>query len=250
MKLLSAFLLALTLALTCASYKIMQPLLMENGTSVIQAKPEVNGTKGGVPMTVLIPKNITSAQLELLNFAYEVAVHDGHKHPEYVQAIIMQETKAGNLSEWRVSGLQNKVGDRYFGIGQVKLAAAKDVMGKYPDLWRHLNTRTEEELQARLITDDRFNIRVTSKYALMMGINENPTFGITAYNQGKTGAQQLDGSTWHYTQGVKQHATQLKTVNPPKGAAPAQKAAPPARKDVESSHPAKQAAGSTSLALN
>jgi len=83
-------------------------------------------------------------------------------------------------------------------------------------MWKFLNTKTDQELQARLIVDDEFNIRVTSKYALMMGINENPNFGITAYNLGKGGALNVDPEVFDYTRQVKDHALRIKTSTPPK----------------------------------
>ena len=211
MKLLSISLLAITLGLGAITYTIAQPQLKDNGTSVIYVASN-DGKQGSKPYTTLIPKGLTQRQLELLNFAHEVAVKDGHKYPQYVQGIIMQESKAGNMNDWRVAGLSNKVGDRYFGIGQIKLVAAKAVMKAFPDMWTYLDTKTDEELQARLILDDRFNVRVTSKYALLMGVNENPTKAITAYNQGPAGAEHVNPNTWHYTVGVKQKANELKNI--------------------------------------
>jgi hypothetical protein len=85
-------------------------------------------------------------------------------------------------------------------------------MMKFPDMWKHLDTKTDEELQARLIVDDKFNVRVASKYALLMGINENPAKALTAYNVGPGAAQSVDSSTNHYTQAVKAHAEKVKNI--------------------------------------
>jgi hypothetical protein len=211
MKLLSISLLAITLGLGAVTYTLAKPHLQDNGTAVIYVATN-DGKEGNKPYTTVLPNNLSQRQLELLNFAHDVAVQDGHKYPQYVQGIIMQESKAGNMTDWRVAGLTNKAGDRYFGIGQIKLVAAKAVMKAFPDMWKYLDTKTDEELQARLILDDHFNIRVTSKYALMMGANKNPDKAITAYNQGPAGAENVNPSTWHYTVGVKQKAKELKNI--------------------------------------
>lgn len=213
MKLLSASLLALIAALAIGSYQLLRPQLDARGTSVIAVKP-IDGKQGGKPYTVVIPKDLSSRQLELLNFAYDIAVKDGHKYPEYVQGIIMTESNAGRGAEWRVANVSQPT-NMYFGLGQIKLMTAKGVMAKFPELWKFLNTKTDQELQARLIVDDEFNIRVTSKYALMMGVNENPNFAITAYNQGLGGAQNVDPATWDYTKKVKAQAQKLKATLTP-----------------------------------
>jgi hypothetical protein len=146
---------------------------------------------------------LSSAQYELLSHAYKVAVQDGHKSPQIVQAILMQESKAGGIKNWRVSGMTNKPGDRYAGLCQIKLAAAKDVMKAYPDLWDRLDTRTNEELFARLVLDDNFNIEICSKYLLLMGVNTSPLRGIAAFNQGLGGVTKIHNvAEFGYTKGV------------------------------------------------
>jgi len=165
-----------------------------------------NGSK---PISIKLPDTLTKKQYEMLNFAYDVAKSDGYKEPKYLQGIIMQESKAGSMNSFRVAGLTNAIGNRYFGIGQIKLAAAKAVMSRFPEMWKHLDTKTDEELQARLIVDDQFNVRVASKYALIMGINENPTRALTAYNVGPGSVQTVNTSTHAYTQKVKAYSSQL-----------------------------------------
>jgi len=211
MRLISCSIFALAITIASISWKYVEPVITQNGTSVIYAMTN-DGKNGGKPATVKIPDNLTEKQHELLNFAYIVAKEDGYKHPQYLQGVIMQESLAGGLKEFRVAGLTNKPGDRYFGISQIKLAAAKDVMKQYPVLWVKFNTKTDEELQARLILDDQLNIRIASKYLLMAGVNDNPTKAITAYNQGATGALLVDPTTHDYTVKVKGHLQRMKNV--------------------------------------
>jgi soluble lytic murein transglycosylase-like protein len=121
----------------------------------------------------------------------------------------MQESRACNIKHYRVAGLTNRVGDRYFGALQIKLATAKDVLKHYPELLSYLDTSTDEEIQAKLILDDEWNIRVGSKYLLMLGINEKPDIAITAYNQGMFGARSKNSDTFHYTTSVKKYYKEL-----------------------------------------
>lgn len=211
MKLINAFYLSLTLLVGTASWKVLEPILAQNGTAVISSMSSDN-KNGSKPISIKLPDNLTKKQFEMLNFAYDVAKSDGFKEPKYLQGIIMQESKAGSMNSFRVAGLTNSIGNRYFGIGQIKLQAAKAVMSRFPDMWKHLDTKTDEELQARLIVDDKFNVRVASKYALIMGINENPSKALTAYNVGPGGAQTVDASTHPYTQAVKAHAEKVKNI--------------------------------------
>ncbi len=206
MKALSRALAMLTLTLVVISYSIVAPNINRTSSAVILA------VKNGAEVAMALPSTITADQQALLNFAYEIARADGYKKPQWLQGIIMQETKAGGMKEYRVAGLQNKLNDRYFGVSQIKLAAAKDVMNKHPEMWKYLDTKTDEELQARLVLDDKFNIRVASKYGLMMGINQNASKGITAYNQGLGGAQNIDENSWKYTTSVFNHVERLKNV--------------------------------------
>lgn len=215
MKLISAFILAAACLVGIASWSYIAPAFKPNGTSVISVSGD---TRGGKPISIKVPDNLTAKQHKMLNFAYSVAQRDGHKYPPYIQGVLWQESMACGLKDFRVAGMQNKANDRYFGCMQIKVAAAKDVLSRFPDMWKLLETKTDEEIQARLILDDEFNIRFGSKYLLMMGINDNPSKAITAYNQGLGGAKTIDSNTWHYTVKVKQHTQRLQPKKPAKSA--------------------------------
>ncbi len=209
MKLLSAAALSATAAILAVTLTLLQPIAAAEGTSVIHTPASATT----IATTVLMPKTIERPQLELLNYAYQVAVKDGHKYPQYVQGVMMQESRAGAMSGFRVAGLTNKPGDRYAGICQIKLAAAKAVLQSYPKLWNKLDTKTDEELFARLILDDKFNIEVCSKYLLLMGVNVDPARGIAAFNRGPGGVQAIENpAEFYYTKGVIAHSA--KTKNP------------------------------------
>jgi len=207
MKLISSMCFIISIIITASAFTYLKAYLVpENGTAVIYVP---GSSHGGQPVTVKLPENMTAKQHEVLTFALKVAQDDGYKNPRYLQGILMQESHACAVKDFRVAGLTNKVGDRYFGCGQIKLAAARDVMRAYPTMWSYLDTRTDEELQARLILDNEFNIRVASKYALLMGINHDPARAITRYNLGEGGAQSVNPQDHHYTSGVKRHVDRL-----------------------------------------
>lgn len=190
-----------TLILSTVTVSEINAATVINGTAVIAAKSHI---KGGNKNVLILPPNLTPKQGELLTFAYRVAKSDGHKHPENYQGLLLQESKAGGMKGYEVAGQEFglKPLERYYGVPQIKLGATKDVLKKYPVLGAF---RTDEEIVAKLITDDKWAIRIASKYFLMMG--ENPV----AYNKGLAGSKGVDPSTndyavkvAHYAKGVVQ----------------------------------------------
>lgn len=178
------------------------------GTSVISPKTL---QKGGNSFTIRIG-NLTSKQIETLRFAKDVAIKDGSPHPEAFQALLMQETHACDyVKGFRVAGQEKglRPTKRYYGCGQVKLSAAWDVLKRYPELHKYSERgkfTTTDELIAHLVLNDEFNIRVASKYFLMVGGKKaSLKRKITAYNQGLTGSYKVDINKWHYTVAVSRH---------------------------------------------
>jgi len=164
---------------------------------------------------VLTPELIDSEQATLLKYAYDVAKLDGHKDPTILQGLIWQESKAGGYRGYEVAGDEYGlgVGKRYYGIGQIKVAAARDVFKRFPTDFKKYKSMTDDEVIAYLITDAKFNIRVASKYLWMMGHKETksrtfvrPTnYAITAYNRGLGNTYNTDYNNWHYTVSVHKH---------------------------------------------
>lgn len=172
------------------------------------------GARGG-GLTVLAPTTLTLPQAELLALAYDIARRDGHRYPQVLQAIILQETKAGALPTYKVAGQEHglKPNQRYYGVAQVKLATARDVLGRYPALWQEFkfHTRTDEEVIAKLIDDPRFNLTVASRYLLLLQAQGHNTVKqlATAYNLGAAGARAVDQDQHQYTVKVMQHLQDL-----------------------------------------
>ncbi len=106
---------------------------------------------------------LSDEQMALLNKAYEIGFQDGgHQHAEIVQAVLLQETIAGQLG--RIGHLTAPVGKRSYGIMQVKVSAGRDVLRHYKSEFGRF--KADEELIAKLMMDDEFNLRVGSKFLM------------------------------------------------------------------------------------
>ena len=148
--------LSIILGLTAAAaYSI--PYFSSKGTAVVNT---ISSDKDGnaKPITVVVSNNLSIEQQQLLGFAYDVAKADGMLNPSFLQGILLQESNACYGKNWRVAGLENRVGNRYFGCGQIKLVAARGVLKEFPEMRQYLNTDTDEEIQARLILDDKLTL--------------------------------------------------------------------------------------------
>ena len=193
-------------------YQITQPKI---GTSVISAKPDKQ--IGGDPLTFAVPENLSEKQHRILNAAYSIAKAIGLKKPELAQGILIQESKAGGLDSYKVAGQEFglKTNERYYGVGQVKLAAAKAVMTRSPPLWDKydFHTRTDEELIANLIMNDMFNVEISTRYLKLLADDygyEGDKL-VAAYNKGPGGVREVaNPSGLNYVQKVKQHIKNIK----------------------------------------
>jgi hypothetical protein len=214
LKLNFAILMSAIVLTTFGFTQFIPSVIQQNGTEVFPTRIEKTYEQKGYQ---LIPANLSTRQYELLNFAYDTAKKDGFKNPEYLQGVILQESNAGaNPQDYRVAGDHKIKENEYYGIGQIKLQTALHVMKNFPDMWMFLETRSPEEVKARLILDDFFNIRVASKYLLLMGINNSPLKAITSYNVGVGGAKEIENySIVPYTKAVISHASSptIKKVN-------------------------------------
>ena len=130
----------------------------------------------------------TPEQLDLLGMAYTIGYQDGGEtHARLVQAVLLQETIAGQLG--RLGHLSAPMGKRSYGVMQVKVVAARDVLRMRPQLG---SFRTDDQLITRLITDDEFNIRVASAYLKMLRKHEGSDHqALVAYNIGMHAARRV-----------------------------------------------------------
>lgn len=146
---------------------------------------------------------LTEQQQSLLKMAYEIGYADGgESHAELLQAVMMQETAAGLLG--RIGHMSAPVGKRSYGVMQVKVTAARDV---FQYLGEPLEYRSDEELITHLMSDDKFNISVASKFLLMLKEKTRSSDQLlVAYNIGLTGSRSVtEASTFKYVVKVRRH---------------------------------------------
>jgi hypothetical protein len=174
--------------------------------------PGIKGKAGGY--SVEVPQNLTEKQMRLLTMAYDIAKRDGHKYPQILQGILLQETKAGEMKSYTVAGHEFGLGvnQRYYGPCQIKLAAAKDVLQEYSSMFKEFSfhTNTDEEIIANLMLNEKFAISVASKYLLILQKRYNiPEHQLAAaYNQGAGGFTNSNGQ--RYAAAVRQFAEKMK----------------------------------------
>ncbi len=217
MKLGNLLLSFVALLAVTATFNVASIVISKNPTSVISVP--VSDSTVGNGFGIKLPKNLTQRQADLLSKAYRIAKEDGHKHPQILQGIILQETQAGEYHRYKVAGQEFglRTNERYYGVAQIKLAAAKDVLAKWPDLRKDFgfHTVTDEEIIAKLIENDDFNLSVASKYLLILksyGYNTIQQLAL-AYNQGPGGARNHDENTHHYSNGVMKNLQKISFKN-------------------------------------
>jgi len=165
----------------------------------------------GDQVVQVLPSNMSDKQHRLLNMAYEVAKDNDFKSPEIVQAILLQETHAGGLAKYNVA---NPGPDAYFGPMQIKLVAARAVLNSWPSMYGEygFHTRTDDEVKANLILNDRFNLDVGTKYLIILmkryGLSGREL--MNAYNRGPAGVKEVDSGTFHYAIGAEAKLASLK----------------------------------------
>ena len=212
MKLSNTMLMFVAITALVGSVVASTNVISTNPTAVLTMQDE--SSKQAV--SIVLPSDLTSTQARNISMAYDIGKRDGLA-PSLLPAIIMQETKAGEHHSYKVAGQEfglaaNK---RYYGLAQIKLEAAKDVLREYPSLRQEFDfhTNTDEEIIAKLIENDRFNLSVASKYLVMLkdrGFNTVKQLAL-AYNRGAAGAKSFNADTHYYPQGVMHHIQRLKS---------------------------------------
>jgi hypothetical protein len=152
------------------------------------AETRINNTGKQLFWNTLTKSWLSDEQINLLLTAYAVGMKDGgREHAEQVQAILLQETIAGQLG--RIGHMTAPVGKRSYGVMQVKISAARDMLRKYPEFGRF---RSDEELIVALMTDDEFNIRIASKFMKYLKQNTRSVdAALVAYNIGLRASRKI-----------------------------------------------------------
>ncbi|MEK7321834.1 MAG: hypothetical protein AABZ84_02000 [Pseudomonadota bacterium] len=150
---------------------------------------------------------LTGEQLDLLGLAFQIGYEDGgESHAKFLQAVLMQETIAGQLG--RLGHLSAPMGKRSYGVMQVKVPAARDVLRHKPQLGHF---RTDEQLIARLIADDEFNLRIASAYLkYLRKLSGSDHQALVAYNVGPNAAKNVvDPAQFKYVQRVELYMSKV-----------------------------------------
>lgn len=174
--------------------------------TVVAVTPDVSA-EGFAPK---LPNTLTERQVEVLTLAYTTAEKDGLK-PELLQGIVLQESNAGEASAYKVV-VDGR--SRFYGLTQITIGAARAVLKSFPQLKKQFQfqTSTDEELIAKLIENDAFNLAVASKYLLIMkrfGFDTIKHLAL-AYNQGPGAAKAKNPDAFDYVHGVMRHIQNLK----------------------------------------
>jgi hypothetical protein len=146
---------------------------------------------------------LTEEQVGLLKLAYDIGYQDGgEQHASLLQSTLLQETIAGQLG--RVGHRAAPVGKRSYGVMQVKVSAATDVLDEHPQLGV---SHTDEELIVRLMTDDEFNIRVASKFLLFLrDKTSSDAEALVAYNMGLRASKRFEAhEDFYYVKSVNRY---------------------------------------------
>ena len=171
-----------TLAYFTASLLLASlPIHAFAGNATAAAHAKTHKTSNGKFWNSLSRHWLTEEQIKLLNLAHHIGMEeDGAEQAALLQAILMQESHAGNYG--RIGDVHADVGKRSYGVMQVKLITAYDVLKNYPEMG---NFKTEEGLIIKLVTDDEFNIRIASRHLLMLRKHtQRDAQAIMAYNTG------------------------------------------------------------------
>lgn len=171
------------------------------GSSVIGERP---GKTMGNQLVSVVPETLTVRQARLMNMAYAIGKKIGLKDPEVLQSLLLQETMGGTMKSYRVA---NPGPEAYFGVLQIKLPAARDVLKYNPQLYSEhdFHTRTDDEVKANLILNDEFNLEVGGRY--LKHLQDQYGFRgrelVNAYNRGPGGVRAVDNN-YHYAIGAEQ----------------------------------------------
>ena len=162
--------------------------------------------------------DFTSEQHNILLSAKSIGEEIGW--PETIQAMVLQETHAGNYGN-RIGDLRAPVGKRSYGIGQIKVATARFVFNNFPNIKeqyfgdRKVRNIPSEEIIVLLMTDDEACLVIMSRYfqKLLKMSEGNWVKAVAAYNGGWGVASKLkDPKNFPYVKHIRRRI--IKEVRP------------------------------------
>ncbi len=150
---------------------------------------------------------LTAEQVYILKMAFDIAYQDGGlQHAKLIQGMLLQETLAGLLG--RIGHMSAPIGKRSYGVMQVKVTAANDVLGRHAFLGEF---SSDEELITHLIVDDAFNLRVASKHFLYLRTKtKTDAHALLAYNIGLRASRRYSNhKSFRYVKRVSRYSRQI-----------------------------------------
>jgi len=150
--------------------------------------------------------NLTDRQFYILKLARDIGKEDDLSLT--LMGIVMQESRAGETQ--RVGHMSAPIGKRSYGVMQVKVTAARDVLKEYPEFGEFYS---DEELIGRLLYDDEFNIQISLGYIKLLkkrGLSWHEI--LLAYNLGPSGAEGKNPLKYHYVKDVVEHTKFAKSL--------------------------------------
>lgn len=156
-------------------------------------------------MMIFIPSlsfSFTPDQQRLMSMAY--ALGEPHGLGQTMVAIAYQETNAGVTGP--VGDKRHPVGQRSYGVMQIKLETAKYAFRLCPYLDRDHDS--EEEIIADLIDDKKWNMEISLCYLRQLEKGRTWRETVLAYNQGANGASAQDPNSHEYVRDIINHITE------------------------------------------
>ncbi len=102
--------------------------------------------------------DLSAEQQRILLLAYKEGKRFGFERT--TQSLVFAETIAGR---YNIGDTDQKVGERAYGVGQIKLSTAREVLAKHRRFRTHPKygvLKYDEQLITALMSDEEFNIRV------------------------------------------------------------------------------------------
>lgn len=149
--------------------------------------------------------SFSAEEKKLMRHAYKLG--KPHDLGMAMMGVLVQETRIGRFGP--VGDLRHGFGRRSYGVMQLKLYTAKDVIDF---ICPHLDEgfRTDEEIIAKLLYDDYWNMEVAACFLAHLqsqGLSWRET--LVAYNEGLRGSRRY-GYSHPYAQSIAHHVSEGK----------------------------------------
>jgi len=141
-------------------------------------------------------------QRKLITLAYHVGKRIGY--PETIQAILIQETRAGAYGN-RIGDTNLPMGKRSYGVMQMKVATARGILKLHPSMVttnfparKSLKRVRDEEIIIKLIQNDVFSLQLAAfNFADHRKKSKSWSQSVVAYNTGQGAANRIKNHKEH-----------------------------------------------------